>query len=116
MRSLVRLLAPASSLAILAWAPVTIDLSAAKPAGDAKAGLPFYNAFCMACHGANASGHYLPDLTTSPAILSPEAFKLVVIDGSRSAKGMVGFSKFLNAEQVESVGAYILSEARKTGK
>ena len=95
-------------------APVTIDLSAAKPAGDARAGLPLYNAFCMACHGANASGHYLPDLQTSPAILSAEAFKSVVIDGARTAKGMVSFSRYLNAEQVESVRAYILSEARKT--
>ncbi len=95
-------------------APVTIDLSTAKPAGEAAAGLPLYNAFCMACHGANASGHYLPDLQTSPAILSSEAFKAVVIDGARSAKGMVSFSKFLNADQVESVRAYILSEARKS--
>ena len=94
-------------------APVTIDLSAAKPAGDARAGLPLYNAFCMACHGANASGHYLPDLQTSPTILSSGAFKAVVIDGARSAKGMVSFRKFLNANQVESVRAYILSESRK---
>ena len=88
-------------------------MPAAKPAGEAAAGLPLYNAFCMACHGANASGHYLPDLKTSPAILSPEAFKSVVIDGARTAKGMVSFSRYLNAEQVESVRAYILSEARK---
>ena len=37
----------------------------------------------------------------------------MVIDGARTAKGMVSFSRYLNAEQVESVRAYILSEARK---
>ncbi len=94
--------------------PVSIDLAGVTSTGDAAAGMAAYNLNCLVCHSANASGRYLPDLKTSPTILSPEAFKSVVIDGARTAKGMVSFSKFLNAEQVESVRAYILSEARKT--
>ncbi len=94
-------------------APVTIDLAGVKSAGDPKAGLPLYNANCMACHGPNASSHYLPDLKTSPTILSPGTFKAVVLDGARASKGMVSFSRYLTVGQVEAVRAYVLSEARK---
>lgn len=94
-------------------APVTIDLASATPAGDPKPGLPLYNGNGMACHGPNASGRYLPDLKTSPLILSTESFKSVVLDGARTAKGMVSFARYLTPDQVESVRAYILNEARK---
>ena len=77
-------------------------------------GMTLYNMNCLACQSASASGHYLPDLKTSPTILSPAAFRSVVIDGARTAKGMISFSNFMTAEQAESVRAYILSEARKT--
>ena len=95
-------------------APVTIDLTGVTSAGDAKNGLALYTSNCAVCHSANASGRYLPDLKTSAMILSAEAFKSVVIDGARTAKGMIGFSKFLTADQAESIRAYILTEARKT--
>jgi mono/diheme cytochrome c family protein len=93
---------------------VTIDLTDVTSAGDAGAGSGLYDSHCQPCHGTNASGRYLPDLKTSAMILSAEAFKSVVIDGARTAKGMIGFSKFLTADQVESIRAYILTEARKT--
>ena len=93
--------------------PVTINLTGVTSAGDAKAGSTLYDSHCQACHGTNASGRYLPDLKTSPMILSPETFKSVVIDGARTAKGMVSFSRFMTADQAEAIRAYILSEARK---
>ena len=92
---------------------VTIDLTDVTSAGDAGAGSGLYDSHCQPCHGTNASGRYLPDLKTSAMILSAEAFKSVVIDGARTAKGMIGFSKFLTADQAESIRAYILTEARK---
>jgi PQQ-dependent dehydrogenase (methanol/ethanol family) len=95
-------------------APVTIDLTGVTSGGDAKAGSALYDDNCQACHGGNAGGRYLPDLRTSQQILSPESFKSIVIDGARTAKGMVGFAKFLTADQAESIRAYILTEARKT--
>ena len=94
--------------------PVTIDLTGVTSTADAAAGMTLYNMNCLVCHSASASGHYLPDLKTSPTILSPAAFRSVVIDGARTAKGMISFSNFMTAEQAESVRAYILSEARKT--
>jgi len=93
--------------------PVTIDLTGASSAGDATAGLTLYNNNCLHCHGPNASGRYLPDLKTSPMLLSADAFKSVVIDGARAAQGMVSFSRYLTADQAESIRAYILTEARK---
>jgi mono/diheme cytochrome c family protein len=93
--------------------PATIDLAGVTSAGDPKAGLPLYNANCMGCHGPNASGRYLPDLKASTMIRSAESFRSVVLDGARSARGMVSFARFLTAEQTEAVRAYILSEARK---
>ena len=95
-------------------APVTIDLTGVTSAGEAKNGLGLYTSNCAVCHSANASGRYLPDLKTSPMILSAEAFKSVVIDGARTAKGMISFSKYLTGDQAESIRAYILTEARKT--
>jgi mono/diheme cytochrome c family protein len=93
--------------------PVTIDLAGATSTADAKAGFALYNANCLVCHSANASSRFLPDLRTSQQILSAESFKSIVIDGARAAKGMVSFSKYLTADQVESIRAYILTEARK---
>jgi PQQ-dependent dehydrogenase (methanol/ethanol family) len=93
--------------------PVSIDLTGVTSSGDAQAGFVFYNDNCSTCHGSSVSGRWLPDLKTSAIILSPEAFAAVVIDGAREANGMVGFSRFLTAEQAESIRAYILAEARK---
>ncbi len=93
--------------------PVTIDLTGAVSTADARAGFSLYNDNCIVCHGPNASGRYLPDLRTSPMILSAAAFKSVVVDGARAAMGMVGFSRFLTADQAESIRAYVLTEARK---
>lgn len=93
--------------------PVTIDLTGVTSTGDAKAGSALYDDNCQACHGGNAGGRFLPDLRSSEPILSRESFKSIVVDGARAAKGMVSFSKYLTADQVESIRAYLLTEARK---
>lgn len=44
---------------------------------------------CIVCHGTNAiGGGSAPDLRFSPAILNPDLFKAVVIDGSYKMQGM----------------------------
>ena len=93
--------------------PVSIDLTGVTSSGDPQAGFVLYNDNCSTCHGPSVSGRWLPDLKTSAMILSSEAFSSVVIDGAREANGMVGFSRFLASDGVESIRAYILSEARK---
>jgi quinohemoprotein ethanol dehydrogenase len=94
--------------------PVTMDLSGVTSPGDARAGFALYNDNCGTCHGSSVSGRWLPNLKTSPMILSSEAFASVVMDGALSANGMIGFSRFLKGDEAESIRAYILSEARRT--
>jgi quinohemoprotein ethanol dehydrogenase len=58
------------------------------------------------------SGQYLPDLKTSPMIMTPTDFQSVVLGGAKKSGGMASFARFLDAGQVESIRAYILTQAR----
>jgi quinohemoprotein ethanol dehydrogenase len=91
---------------------MTINLTGVSSSGDPKAGFSLFNANCSTCHGPNVSGRYLPDLKTSPMILTQSDFASVVLGGARKANGMASFAKFLNAGQVEDIRAYILQESR----
>ena len=91
----------------------TIDLTGVNSSGDPKRGFMAFHQNCQVCHGANASGAYLPDLKRSQALLSPESWKGVVIDGALAPNGMASFSRFLDAKDAEDIRAYLLSEARK---
>jgi quinohemoprotein ethanol dehydrogenase len=91
---------------------ITISLAGVSSTGDEKLGFSLYNANCSTCHGPSVSGRYLPDLKTSPMILTSADFQSVVLGGARKSFGMASFAKFLDAGQVESIRAYILKEAR----
>ena len=72
-----------------------------------------YQANCLSCHADSAQGNnVLPDLRWS-AMLQPPAWQQVVLKGALSAKGMIGFDKFLGEAEVEAIRAYVISEARK---
>jgi PQQ-dependent dehydrogenase (methanol/ethanol family) len=89
----------------------TVDLTGVTSSGDPALGLTLYHQNCGVCHSPSASGHYLPNLQTSPLITSPAAFQSVVLGGALSADGMVSFSKYLTPEQTEHIRAYILKLA-----
>ncbi|MGH6972326.1 MAG: PQQ-dependent dehydrogenase, methanol/ethanol family, partial [Caulobacteraceae bacterium] len=91
---------------------IAIDLKGVTSSGDPKAGFTLYEANCSVCHGPSVSGRYLPDLKTSPMILTPSDFASVVLGGARKSRGMASFAKFLTPAQVESIRAYILQQAR----
>ncbi|HVN00845.1 MAG TPA: PQQ-dependent dehydrogenase, methanol/ethanol family [Caulobacteraceae bacterium] len=91
---------------------IPINLAAAAPAGDEKAGLTLFEANCSVCHGPSASGRYLPDLKTSPLILTQPDFASVVLGGVRKSNGMASFARFLTPAQVEDIRAYIVKEAK----
>jgi quinohemoprotein ethanol dehydrogenase len=91
---------------------IPVNLTGVTSTGDAKAGFSLFNANCSTCHGPNVSGRYLPDLKTSPMILTQSDFASVVLGGARKSNGMASFAKFLTPEQVESIRAYILQESR----
>jgi quinohemoprotein ethanol dehydrogenase len=92
--------------------PRTIDLTGVTSTGDAARGKAAYHANCGVCHSPSAAGTYLPDLRTSPMILTAQDFKSVVLDGARKSRGMVSFSPYLTPSQAEDIRAYILTEAR----
>ena len=89
-----------------------IDLTKVSSRGDAKRGYVTFNNNCQVCHGANATGSWLPDLKRSPMITTAEDFNSVVIKGVRAHNGMVSFSRFLKPDQVEDVRAFLISQGR----
>jgi quinohemoprotein ethanol dehydrogenase len=89
-----------------------IDLSKVKTTGDAKHGFVVFNNNCQVCHGANATGSWLPDLKRSPMITTPDDFNSVVMQGVRAHNGMVSFSRFLKPQDVEDVRAFLISQGR----
>ncbi len=90
-----------------------IDLTGVTSKGSVTEGFALYHANCSVCHGASVSGTYLPDLKTSPMLLSAENWKSVVIDGARQPMGMISFKEYLTNDQAESIRAYVLSESAK---
>ena len=68
--------------------------------------------YCTYCH----SGPINPDLTRSPVTQSRDAWRIVVTDGALSGNGMASFRDYLTPAQVESIRAYIASEADRLRK
>jgi quinohemoprotein ethanol dehydrogenase len=76
-----------------------------------------YAANCAVCHGpAGMSSGVLPDLRRSGALSDAGTWKDIVHDGQFTARGMVGFSKWLTEADVEAVRAYVGDAARKLQK
>jgi mono/diheme cytochrome c family protein len=90
----------------------TIDLTDVKTTGDARRGYQIFNNNCQVCHGANATGSWLPDLKRSPMIATPADFNSVVMEGVRAHNGMVSFSRFLKPQDVEDVRAFLISQGK----
>jgi len=87
-----------------------LDLKLATPsAGDADRGGTVYALYCGACHG---SGPYFPNLARSPAILDPEGFKAIVLDGALKANGMAPFRRFFDEAGAEDLRAFLLWQAK----
>jgi quinohemoprotein ethanol dehydrogenase len=89
--------------------PDVLDLASATPSkGDPDRGALRYAELCGACHRA---GPYLPNLARSPAILDPDGFKAIVLDGALKGTGMASFRRYLDEDGAEDVRAYLLWRA-----
>ena len=55
---------------------------------------------------------FLPNLTRSPAILEPDGFKAIVLDGALKANGMAPFRRFFDEKGAEDVRAFLLWQAK----
>lgn len=87
-----------------------LDLAAAEPSsGNADHGGAIFGQLCATCHGG---GTFLPNLPRSPAILSKDGFKAIVLNGALKDRGMAPFARFLSAGDVEDVRSYLLWRAK----
>jgi quinohemoprotein ethanol dehydrogenase len=87
-----------------------LDLSAAEASsGDADHGGAVFGSLCGTCHGG---GVFLPNLPRSPAILSKDGFKAIVLDGALKDEGMAPFRRFLTDKDAEDVRAFLLWRAK----
>ncbi len=66
-------------------------------------------AFCTICH----NGPTNPDLLSSPVAGDADAWQAVVTEGILSRRGMISFAPWIDADQVEAVRAYVLTEAER---
>jgi len=74
-----------------------------------------YHRHCVVCHGdAAVSGGLLPDLRASPAIDDRPTFQSIVLDGVRREFGMVSYAAELNADDAETVRAYLVARAHES--
>ncbi|MDE2487421.1 MAG: PQQ-dependent dehydrogenase, methanol/ethanol family [Alphaproteobacteria bacterium] len=92
--------------------PPPLDLTGVTTTGDKAHGYVVFNDNCQVCHGANASGSWLPDLKRSIMITTAADFDSVVLQGVRAHNGMVSFSRFLTPKDVEDVRAFLISQAK----
>jgi alcohol dehydrogenase (cytochrome c)/quinohemoprotein ethanol dehydrogenase len=86
--------------------------------GDAAA-MPIakmvYGGYCSVCHGdAAIAAGVLPDLRWSPLLASADAWKKVVLEGTRQKNGMVSFAQVLTPELAEMVRAFVVERANDT--
>ena len=66
------------------------------------------------CHGGGGFLPNLRDLAGDPGART--VWKAIVLDGALTQNGMAGFKRFLNPDQVESIRAYLLDQARASAK
>jgi len=79
----------------------------------AKKGHRVFERYCAGCHGTGVvGGGVVPDLRYSSIPLNAETWKAVVNNGALESKGMVGFSKELSLDEIESIRHYIIDRNR----
>jgi quinohemoprotein ethanol dehydrogenase len=99
---------PDAPPALPANPPSIIASAEASAAGEKQ-----FNLYCARCHGFGAaSGNVIPDLRRSLLLTSKEAWDQVVLSGSLTDRGMIGWSKYLSATDVDEIRAYVGDMAR----
>jgi quinohemoprotein ethanol dehydrogenase len=76
--------------------------------GDPVKGQALAQQFCVTCHGG---GGFLPVLARSPAILDPDGFKAIVLEGAKKPHGMAPFRRFFDEASAEDLRAFLLKQA-----
>jgi quinohemoprotein ethanol dehydrogenase len=91
--------------------------SAVAPPAEVAKGEAHYYEFCVRCHGPGAAGsNVITDLRRSPLIANPDRWQNVVSDGAFESDGMMGWSKYLSRDQVETIRLFVVEQARTLQK
>jgi PQQ-dependent dehydrogenase (methanol/ethanol family) len=77
--------------------------------GNAAHGGKLMAEWCLSCH---IGGIFIPDLTHSPRLATPELFRDVVHNGALRSRGMANFSAWLSEQDVEDIRAALLDQAK----
>ncbi len=78
-----------------------------------EAGLKLYNGFCAQCHGIGVvGGGVIPDLRHSSEAVYDQ-YEEIVLGGLLKDNGMAAFDKWLSAEDVELIKAYVIHRANE---
>ncbi len=73
-----------------------------------------YHRHCVVCHGdAAVSGGMLSDLRASPTIHG-DAWHTVVLDGTLTEHGMVGYAAEVDRDASEAIRAYVIARAHES--
>ncbi|KRB80953.1 alcohol dehydrogenase [Sphingomonas sp. Root710] len=84
------------------------------PAARIADGGALYLRHCGRCHlPTGMSPNVIPDLRRSAILHDRETWKAVVMDGLLKGNGMIGWRKYLSADQAENIRIYLDSEAQK---
>ncbi len=109
-RLLVYKLGGRAQLPVVEWSekPIVAIAADLDPEMVARGGAT-YHEWCLVCHGAGAvGGGVLPDLRKS----APEIYAMlpeIVLRGAFEKNGMPRFERWLDADDVEAIRAYLLS-------
>ena len=96
--------------ALPAW-PVTVTASSSEQA--VHEGSALYARLCVRCHGIGTrSRNVVPDLRRVPPLSDAATWKSIVIDGALEDAGMIGWKRFISAEDAEKIRLYVASQAQ----
>jgi mono/diheme cytochrome c family protein len=70
--------------------------------------------YCIRCHARAArSRNVVPDLRRVPPLGDAATWKAIVIDGVLEDAGMIGWKRFLSAQDAENIRAYVATQAHE---
>jgi quinohemoprotein ethanol dehydrogenase len=73
-----------------------------------------YGRYCQRCHGRAAkSRNVVPDLRRVPPLGDAAAWNAIVIDGVLEEAGMIGWKRFMSAQDAENIRAYVAAQAHE---
>jgi len=92
-----------------AW-PVTVAASEQA----VRNGAALYERYCIRCHARDAkSRNVIPDLRRVPPLGDAATWKAIVVDGALEQAGMIGWKRFISAQDAEDIRAYVAEQAHK---